>query len=64
MSGKRIMKFTGQIGSGIEPGILRIPGLLVLKNLFSSIISGLRACLCPSENRFPSRFPVWTGFIR
>jgi len=50
--------------SGIEPGILRIRGLLVLKNLFSSITSGLRAFLCPSGKKFLSGFPVWMGFIR
>ncbi len=40
------------------------PGLLVPKNLFPSITSGLRAFLCPSGKKFLSWFPVWMGFIR
>jgi len=53
-----------QIGSGTVPDILRILGLLVLKNMFPAITSGLIICLCPSEKRFPGGLRVWMGFIR
>jgi hypothetical protein len=60
----RILKSAGQIGSGIELGILRIRGLSVPKNLFPAIISGLKVFLCPSGKKFPDRWWVWMGFIR
>ena len=43
---------------------LRIQELLVLKNLFLKITSGLKMFLCPSGKKYLSWFPVWTGFIR
>jgi len=60
---KKIMKSAGQIGSGIAPGIIRIQGLSVPKNLLLRIISGLRAFLCPGGKRSPGGWWAWMGFI-